>query len=265
VRKVAFVLLAFMIAGPSNAGLMGLVKKIDTTWIVEPALDLGAEKLIKVGEVVSITRLLPERVVVLDGPVLNEAGQAVLPGGEQLYSRGLEGNMAYCSTSGRKMTKTGYGPPNSSDDDPCFFDTNGDGRFDKSFRIDTYNATIFGRAIRYGKDVHVDGSYHEIPRTEWKQDTFIGVRYTAKPIYSGQPVFSVGLGGKEIPLASHSDFARFLGFSGPIGTGIAKEGEQRRIEILGASFLILGINKDGLRVRVERAIPAQPFKFRYNS
>jgi hypothetical protein len=233
----------------------GLVEKIPTNWKILPATDAGKELDINSGEVVTLTKMVPEKSTELTSNVLRANDGAILAmKGEQLYARPARGAIAYCAKSSRKVINANIiGAPNSAATDPCFIDRDGDGKFDESFRIDTWNATLFGLAFVSKKSVPINlASYNEISSSYVMDTYYVGIKYIGTNLISGREQFSLAFGGRDL--------------STVVCCAVTPKEDDypRTLDIMGAKYTITRNRKGSIHVIVNTAMPAGDFSVRGN-
>ena len=232
----------------------GLVEKIPALWHLQPGQDQGKEIEVRPGGVVTLSTLIPDHAAELTSDAIREGDGAIIaPKGEQLYSRDARGTIAYCTVSSRKvLDSTSIAQPNSAATDPCFIDRDGDGKFDESFRIDSWNATYFGTAFISKKKVQIKPSpYKIISPDDFQQKFYAGVKYIGTGI-SKKEQFSLAIGGNSLAT--------------PICCSYLPAGDQypRTVDIFGGSYSILRNDRGVIRLRVEKSLPGSPFSIRGN-
>jgi hypothetical protein len=219
----------------------------DPIWLVQAAGDQGREITANEGEWVTRVPLLPGALAELTEDAVAAAdGALVYPKGEKLILRMIGNSPGFCTITHRKVGKTKVGLPGSSGNDVCFFDSDGDDRFDASVRIKNFSGTtIFGASIPYRNRVPIrPAAFRRLERTQTDRPFFVGVKFSGVYL-GGKPHLTVyyGADGAEMPVGTSMKLAR-----------------DGKIDILGASYSVLGREGHVIRLRVDRAIPAQPFQ-----
>jgi len=220
---------------------------VDPVWLVQAASDQGSEITANEGEWVTRTALLPGGLAELQEPAVSAAdGSLVYPGDEKLVLRSIDDEPGLCTITHRKIDKAKIGAPGSSSNDVCFLDTDGDGRFETSLRIKNLSGTsIFGASLPYRHRVALrPAAYRRLEASAMDPPLFVGVKFSGVYI-DGKPHFTVYYGAE--------------GHEAAVGKSmrLARDG---KIDILGATYSILARDKHMIRVRVEKAIPAQRFQ-----
>jgi hypothetical protein len=248
VKRICSALLAVAIVLPipiQARSLLG-VALADPIWLVQPAGDQGTELNVAEGDWVTRTALLPGGLSLLIDDAVAADGGLVYPKGEKLMLRRFGDDQAWCTIWARKIGTKGVGEPGSLGEEICFLDADRDGRFDSSVRVKGLAATgIFGAAMPHRTRTALrPTAYHPVEPRQKDLGFVVGVKFSG--IYlGGAPHFTVYYGQGETATAVGKSMT------------MARHG---RIEILGASYLILEQEKHVVKVRVERSSPAQPFQ-----
>jgi hypothetical protein len=230
---------------PAAARSLFGMRLADPVWLVTPAQDEGAELTVRIDEWVTRTPLRPGGLTQLADNAVLPDGRVAAAAGETLFLR-IIGGPAWCTTSSRKPGAGAPGKLSSANSDPCFFDRDGDGRFEETVRIRMMPGTsIFGAApLHTDVDQIRPVAYRKLELTDTKRPFWIGVKFSGVYI-TGKPHFTLhyGVEGYEMALGRSMTLAR-----------------QGKIEIFGATYTVLSHEKKVVRVRVEKAIPGQTFQ-----
>jgi hypothetical protein len=118
----------------ATAAAPAAAERVETLWRLEPVSGTAAGT-VRRGEPFLVERLLPVKLVKLSESMT--VGKTVLPAGTPLYLVfNSAGRIAYCTVKDRStghQAKTLFIP--ILDQRPCFVDSDGDSRFDKSFSV----------------------------------------------------------------------------------------------------------------------------------
>lgn len=242
-RMVALIMIASTaFATAAHSQLLGGMSP--PIWLVQPASDQGQELTVQVGEWITQTPLLPGGFAELVEDARDEQGRSAALSGDELFLRLVNGEQAFCTYASRRPG-TPIGKIGSAETDPCFIDRNGDGQFEVAARVRMLPpATIFAVApVRERARPIPPVRYRRGDPSKTKHAYSVGVKFDGVYL-GGAPVFKVyfGAGGGGIPV-----------------TGSMKLARNGTADIFGARFTVLSRDKKIMRVRVDRAIPAQTF------
>jgi hypothetical protein len=228
-----------VIASPALSSSFLGVEMADPVWMIEGGQDAGTEKIVKNGDLVTSARLIPGGVATLDSDFIDaEKGKVVIARNVDLFLYNVGSVHFYCSSS---ATKIGGGLI------PCLIDSDGDMRFDFSTKVALLPSTgRFGAAIPLNKKPTAIAAigYHKLDAAAATTGQVIKIRVQGleRPRY--QAYFQVN--DKEIPIRGLSASGKgVLPFS---------------VELLGARFQTMSISGKEARIRIERALPSQPFQ-----
>ena len=218
--------------------------ELATSWWIEPTAPPAGVRFLASKEPVLKQRLLPSGLVRLTRSVASgEAGFDLADGTELIEVSGGPGPI-FCD--GRlQLTKfVGTSPQG------CFVDQDGDGRFDATFRMMSQTpglVMINGRMPRKLKPLSGPIPYQRANPATSNLGAFVAIeRRNYFNIY-GRENFMIAFGS-----AAHQER-----ITDPIGF---KSSElPKRMSILGSSFTALREENGRLAIRVDAAMPRQPF------
>jgi hypothetical protein len=233
------VLTIAVIESPALSSSFLGVQMADPVWMIEAGQDAGIEKLVKSGDLVTSARLIPGGVASLDSDFIDtEKGKMVIAKDVNLFLYNVGSQKFFCSSS---FAKTDGGLI------PCLIDSDGDMRFDLATKVALLPSTgRFGAAIPLNKKPTAIAAigYHKLDAVARTTGQVIKIRVQGleRPRY--QAYFQVN--DKEIPIRGLSASGKgVLPFS---------------VELLGARFQTMSISGKEARIRIERALPSQPFQ-----
>ncbi|HEX6375772.1 MAG TPA: hypothetical protein VFZ91_08620 [Allosphingosinicella sp.] len=174
------------LAAIAGAGLLGAAapasaERIRTFWRLEPVA-AQAPRNVAFGAPFFEQRLLPVRLVELTGPLA--AGGRALPQGTLLYLVFNDaGKIGYCTIKDRSdgnKAKTLFIP--ILDQRPCLVDSDGDGRFDRSFSVyDKYGGPPSARgSIDAASPLPSSGGYRRVDVHAFPDDLRVSLRFSGK-------------------------------------------------------------------------------------
>lgn len=225
IRVLSVLSAAAAVAAPAQA------ERIRTYWRLEPVA-AQAPTRVNFGEPFFEQRLLPVRLVELTAPLAT--GSQTLAAGSLLYLVfNDEGKIGYCPSWG--ASTGGLLSIPILNQRPCLVDSDGDGRFDRSFSA----------FQKYGGPPTARGSINAatpLPAT-------IGYRQVDVHRYPSDLRVSLRLAGKRDPAKARVElkFSRNLGETWLPVRGIPIAGGTL-FRILNASILLLGIEGDSARI-----------------
>lgn len=219
--------------------------ELATVWWIEPAAPPPGVRFLASKEQVLKQRLLPIGLVRLGRSVTSsEAGFDLAAGTELIKVNGGPGPV-YCN--GRlQVTKFVGASPQG-----CFIDQNGDGSFDATFRMISQTpglVMINGRLPKKLTPLASPIPFQRVDPTSSTLDAFVAIeRRNYFNIY-GRENFMIVFGS-----AAHQER-----ITDPIG--FKSSDLPKQMSILGSSFTALKEEKGRLAVRVDAAMPRQPFE-----
>lgn len=204
------------------------------TWQIVPANDAGNILEVKKGGEVSRMQMRTDPVAMLDeGSPKSDAQRVTIDAGTRLIPYRVATTEVYCL-----IRKIGDGT------NPCLLDKDADGKFEASFRVAVMNGpSFYGAAIiRSAPEPIAPVRYHILDPDDRLAIFWVSVVYQGGDnlgVYygPGEPTISLILRSKT----SKGDF-------------------PRTVELLDGRFTILSVGKNGARIRIDQAIPAQPFR-----
>lgn len=232
------------------------VEGFRVVWIVEPAPPPTAELSIAPDGLILKQRLLPMGLVELTeehriGKTGNKAGE-VLPAGTELILATGASKPVYCALRIKgpnvlSMLLTPY--PSGSQ--RCFMDDNADGKFDRSFAATSSVKSVPHPSGIVPRDAAptVSAAYRPKDVSAFTASYFVGVQYSGQAKIGTLRRFYTVYG-------NDGDWGRFTADN--IFTKRDRD-LPKTLEVLGSSFTVLGGEGKNVRVKVDRAIPAQPF------
>ncbi|MCE7797563.1 hypothetical protein LWE61_13510 [Sphingobium sufflavum] len=213
-----------------------------------------SERTVLDGEYVLRQKLLPMGLATLDGPAALTTGNRLhAKAGAQLVKASSDAGEAYCALETHRLDKAGAQIANSRGVTLCFLDANKDGRFESLFEVPGGGVIVQGAVP--DKRAAIDIGYATRPVGEMARSYWVGIRYEQYFNIYGNRMFFIDF-GPEGQMTSLTDFAKFKS-AGPYPQTFA---------LLDSQFSVLEAQEKGIRLRVDKAIPAQPFGvFTYTS
>lgn len=219
-------------------------------WAVQPAEGrYPLERDVADGEVVLRQKLLPLGLAVLGADVaLPRGSRLVARRGAQLVRVGGPAGRIHCALETERTDRKGVVVPNKTGTTLCLLDGDGDGRFEGAFEGTGSVTGVIVDALPPKQPVVVDVAYEKRPVEEFVGDYWVGVRYEQYFNVYGNRMLFTDFGGR----GAQESLTAFDTFK---SKGIF----PREVEALGAKLTILSAAPKGVRVRIDRALPPQPF------
>jgi hypothetical protein len=185
-------------------------------------------------------RLLPAGLARLDVDGTS-AGLAALTAGKQLIELQSSDALVFCDPVIRPQKLIGHGQT-------CLVDADKDGRFEGMFFTSSVTKgilTIQGKRPKTPRPI-APLAYRRIDPAEFGETLFVGLQYRGDANLFGNHVFEIKFGSAD---QTGSLTERVL----------YKKDQIPPKEVLGGRFTILESIPDGIRVRVDKPFPRQPF------
>lgn len=231
------VALALLSAAPAGAQS----RDLSTLWVIVPSAPPAGERTLAGGEFVLKQRLLPLGLAELAADAT--LGAATLPAGTQLIEAQTEGAKVFCASEVAKQKLIGAAFQ------PCLVDEDGDGDFEGWFSGVSQTKGLLTLAGRRPKKPKLLGEtrYTVVPPTTMRDVYFVAIeRRNFFNIYSRESfMIAFGHEGQIERLTTPASF---------------KSAEMpKELTVMGARFTALREADGKMTVRVDRAMPAQPF------
>jgi hypothetical protein len=223
-----------LLASASSAS--GAGRSLTTVWAVGDSLLSTDVREVGVGDYVLKHRLLPSGLAEL------VAGVEGLAPGQQLVEIGGGEALVFCDAEIRSKKLVGHAQP-------CLVDADRDGRFEGIFHTTSVTKgllTIEGKRPKAAKPI-APAAYRRLDPAAFRQALFVGLEYRGSANLVGNHVFEVNYGSDER--------------TGSLSRRLTRKGSKldAPMEFMGGQFSILGTTANGIRVRLNRSIPPQPF------
>ena len=236
-RKLA-IAAAFVVA-PASA--MAADRTVTTLWMIEDRGAAGETREVRRGDFVFKQRLLPTGLAELE---MDPASPQVagLADGMQLVELQSREGLVFCDPVIRPQKLIGHGQR-------CLVDGDRDGRFEGLFLTTSVTKGILTIQGKRPKAPRAVGpiAYRRVDPTEFKTELFVALEYRGNANPLGNHVFEINFGSAE---RTGSLTGRLIHKKGDI------PGSK---EVMGGRFTILETTPDGLRVRIDKPLPSQPF------
>jgi hypothetical protein len=230
----ALAALPVVLSAPAWAG----DRSLQTLWMIQEDPSLLGERAVAREDYVLKQRLLPSGLVALASNV-EEAG---LVAGSQLIEVRSQGAAVFCDPAPRAQKLLGHAQP-------CLVDANNDGRFEGLFLTTSVTKgilTIEGNRPKAARAI-TPIAYKRLEVTAFDLPLFVGVQYRGNANPAGNHVFQINYGG-EASVGSLSE--RFV---------VGKANLPATRTLFGAEIGLLSGTPDGIKIRVIKTIPTQPF------
>ena len=209
-----------------------------SVWTIQEDPTLLGEQTLAREEYVLKQRLLPTGLAALSSDV-EEAG---LRAGSQLIEVRSPGALVFCDPAPRAQKLIGHAQP-------CLVDADNDGRFEGLFLTTSTTKgilTIQGNRPKTPRAI-APVTYQRLDVTAFALSLFVGVQYRGNANPAGNHVFQINY-GSDTSVGSLTD--RFV---------VGKTTLPASQTPFGAKFDLLAQIPEGIKVRVTRTIPPQPF------
>jgi hypothetical protein len=214
-------------------------RSLRNAWTILDDSALQGERILARGDYVFKQRLAPIGLA-----ELGEEGVAVagLAGSSQLIEVQSPGAIVFCDPALRARKMLGHAQP-------CLVDSDRDGRFEGMFLTSSTTKGILmvqGNRPKVPKPI-VPIAYRRLEVSAFALRLFVGVEYRGNSNPAGNHIFQVNYGSDG---AMESLTERFA---------IGKVNLPATRTPFGGEFELLSESSQGIRIRVSRTIPAQPF------
>lgn len=246
IRARAMLLLSVVLAAPASAQFVshhGPVPELMTEWQVEAAPPPAGVRYLGPKDHVLKQRLLPSGLVVLGRPLTKAEAGVDLPAGTQLIEVKSTAGAVFCEG---KIQMGKWGGRKQA----CLLDANWDGQLEAAFHSSSQApglVNIQGKIPRKRLSLAAPVAYQRIDPGQSQLGAFVAIeRRNFFNIYAMEN-FQIlyGSGEKQERITS------------PVGF---KSSEMpREVTIMGARFTALGEKEGKMAIRVDEAMPAQPF------
>jgi hypothetical protein len=220
-----------------------------TIWMVQPA-DSAAPAEVEVGarDLILKQKLLPSGLARLTGSFQDDGGKRSLGPGTQLFE--VKSDVPIYCVAGLREPK-GFEKFMKGDSrvQLCLIDTDADGRFDAYFEPVSMVPglpTITGKRPKSPRPM-TPVAYEPAEPSALEKSYWVGIEYQGKPLIYDRRNFGISYGSDDSKGAV-TDWIYTSGSTYPISK-----------QLLGASFTVLGMSGDKLRVRIDQPMPPQPF------
>ncbi len=226
-----------LIASPAIAG----DRQLTTVWMIEEAPVSPEEREVVREDFVIRQRLMPVGVAQLTAVDLPSGIDASLSAAQLVEIR-TPNALVFCDPEIRSQKPIGHAQS-------CFVDADRDGRFEAMFLTSSVTKgllTIQGNRPKNPKAI-TPIPYKRLLPEDFKAEYFVGVQYRGNANPAHNHVFEINF-GTQGKMGALSD--RFI---------------IKRSEIpgsrtpFGGQFTILSENQTGIKIRVDRPFPSQPF------
>jgi hypothetical protein len=238
VTKAAIVLIAFGVQG-SPAGASG--RGLSTIWTIDPAPAPADAFEAAPGDYIIKQRLLPLGLVELGAVTAETASATGLSEGQQLVEVKSDAPV-FCDPAIRSKKLIGHAQP-------CLVDADSDGRFEGLFLTSSVTKGILtfqGDRPKQARPIPAV-PYRRLDPGAFKQNLFLGLQYRGNANVFGNHIFEIRFGSEE---ESGSLTRRLLHKKSEI---------PGAHDFMGGRFTILEATPRGIRVRIDRPMPSQPF------
>ena len=227
-----------------NAPAFAQSRAMSTIWTILPATELPGERFIASNEWVIQQRLLPEGLFRLEGAASVAGGLPLLQAGTQLIEIRAEGATIACDAVARRQKLVGASQF-------CLVDYDKDGAFDGIFPVANISKggglpTVQGAYPKKAKVIE-PVAYSRIDPSQIESSYFVGIRNAGKATIYDWQNFQVcyGSGSKTDCLSAYSRTSASI--------------FPQSFNALGAQVTVLAREDGKVRVRVDSAMPSQPF------
>ena len=236
-RALTTVALLVLAGAPVDASDRNLA----TVWTIADDLSLPVERDLLREDFVIKQRLMPTGVAQF---VDQGAASAIDPAlaSAQLVELKSTGVVVFCDPEIRGQKAIGHAQP-------CFVDTDSDGRFESMFFTSSVTKgllTVQGNRPKNSKPI-LPIAYRQTPIEDFKPQYFVGIQYRGNANIFGNHIFEINYGSKE-KMGSLTE--RFL----------VKKNEIPAMRTpFGGKFTLLSEFAGGIRIRVDKPFPKQHF------
>jgi hypothetical protein len=242
-------LVSSLTAVPAAAVAAG--RDIDTVWVIKSVEAPSGVRSVRSGENVLKQPLVPEGLVVLSSAAITtKNGKTTIPTGSRLIKARADVPV-YCDVNAHKAGAAEMLLIGSiTERTACLIDTNSDGAFDGYFG----NKVQFeGFPIARGKYPKTPDPIRPLPYQpadpgQLARDYQVAIQYQGGAAFSGKHLFRVTFEGPK-------DKSALTQWSAVPGKAL-----PRSTEILGAQLTLIENSGPGIRLRIDRAMPEQPFE-----
>ena len=237
------------IAPPAPPMPAKLERNLSTLWIVMPATEpAGREVSVKSGELIMKQRLIPAGLAKLTGSAVDPEGKFELTSGAELF-RVQSGVPVYCIAGKRAPGGVAKWLVGGGSSQLCLVDADSDGRFEGEFTTASAVGglpTIAGKRPKEADPLVAPVAYERADPSTMTTQYWVGIEYQGKPLLYNRRNFAVSFGTDKSD-SSLTDW---------VYTGAEMPASQT---LLGATWTVLALEEDRLKVRIDQPIPPQPF------
>jgi hypothetical protein len=235
--KLVTVIAAFLaLSSPAMAAERSLM----TVWMIDDRAAVPETRDLRSGDFVFKQRLLPAGLARIAVGAASP-GPSGLADGRQLIE--LQSDVpVFCDPVIGPKKLIGHGQT-------CLIDADRDGRFEGMFLTSSVTKgilTIQGKRPKTAKAI-APVAYRRLDPTEFEEDLFVGLQYRGNANLFGNEVFEIKYGSAE---RTGSLTKRLLH---------KKANIPGSTDFLGGRFTILESTPQGIRVRIDKPMPRQPF------
>jgi hypothetical protein len=211
-------------------------RTLTTMWMIGESLLPAEAREVKRGEFVVKHRLLPMGLAELAGSAEG------METGKQLVEIQSGDALVFCDPIIRSQKLVGHAQP-------CLVDADRDGRFEGLFHTTSVTKgmlTIQGKRPKTAKAIP-PLAYRRLDPGAFAEKLFVGAQYRGSANLVGNHVFEVNYGSDEK--------------MGSLSQRFTRKGDAlpAQVDWMGGRFTLLGATAGGVRVRVEKPLPSQPF------
>jgi hypothetical protein len=223
-------------------------REMTTVWMVQPAEPTAGELEVKARDLILKQKLLPSGLAQLTDSFQDAGGKRSLGSGTQLFEVKSDVPI-YCVAGLREPGGFEKFMTGGASRQFCLIDMDSDRRFDAYFETGSMVPglpTIAGKRPKKPKAMSPVG-YEVVEPSTIEKSFWIGIEYQGKPLIYDRRNFAISF-GSESGKGSMTDWVYTSGSAYPLTK-----------QLLGASFTVLGVNGDKLKVRIDQPMPPQPF------
>lgn len=236
-------LVLLALAAAASAANAEPSRRMSTVYEIQPGAAPEGERELASKDWVLKQALLPKGLAELTEPAELKPGEPILPVGLRLIAVDSEVAVVRCVAARQPQKLVGHAQP-------CFVDADRDGRFEAHFFTTSDVAallTISGRVPKSPRPLARPVAYRDID-----------------PVFNDPPLF-VGIQRRNyFNIYGRENFMIVFGSEGDTGeitapVWIKAKELPKELQVMGARFTALGEAAGRLRVRVDAAMPRQPF------
>lgn len=226
-----------LVASPAMAS----DRQLTTVWMIEEAPASSEEREVMREDFVIQQRLMPFGVAQLTATDMPSGIDASLSAAQLVEIRAANA-LVFCDPEIRSQKLIGHAQP-------CFVDADRDGRFEAMFLTSSVTKgllTIQGNRPKKPKAI-TPLSYKRLPPEDFKAEYLVGVQYRGNANPAGNHVFEINFGTRD-KMGALSD--RFV---------VKRSKIPGSRTPFGGQFTILSESQAGIKIRIDRPFPSQPF------